>query len=319
MNDRVLVGDVGGTSVRFALARRHNGNVSIEQFVKFAGDGFNSLEDAIAAYLEPIAERPGAALIALAGPISNGVAQLTNRDWPPVSAEALAQKFGFSSTYLVNDFAAMARSVPELPAQAFEEICAGEPVTDAPFLVAGAGTGLGVATLLQDAAGGWRVVSGEGGHAAYVARTDQEIALVKYLERAAAYVSNERICSGIAFPAVHRALCEIAGRTYEEKLPQDVFQDAQNGDAISADVCRIRARAIMAAAGDAALINGTWRGVVLAGGVTQRLLPYLIEPESLARFHDRGPHTALMSQLPVKLIALEEAPLIGAATLYFER
>ncbi len=47
---------------------------------------------------------------------------------------------------------------------------AGEPVSDAPRLVIGAGTGLGIAYLIKDG-GGYRVVAGEGGHAAFAPAT----------------------------------------------------------------------------------------------------------------------------------------------------
>ena len=72
------------------------------------------------------------------------------------------------------------------------------------------------------------------------------------------------------------------------------------------------------AVGDLALINGALGGVVLAGGVTERIVDFLKTPEAFARFADRGPMSGYLRNCPVRLLHDPVAPLIGAAA-HFEQ
>ena len=276
MTASVLVGDVGGTSVRLGMAHRDGGRIRIEQFSKRANDGFDSFETAIASYLAETGERPTKALFALAGPVANGEVHLINRpSWPTVSGHALKKAFGLQDATLVNDFAAMARAIPELPAESFEQIIRRDVLPRQPKLVAGPGTGFGVATLIPRDNGGWRVISGEGGHATFAAYTRREFEIVTLLQSRYGHVSNELICSGMGLEAVHRAICDLNGVEFAPMRPRDVLRAADEGDAIALEICQMRGRGIMGVVSDLALVNGCTGGVVIAGGVSQRLAKYL--------------------------------------------
>jgi len=158
MVERVLVGDIGGTNVRFACANLGDrGCAEIDNVTILPGDDFNSFSAALETYLDQLgSERPTKALFALAGPVNDGVVQLTHRkDWR-VNSRLLATELGFSSVELVNDYAAMARSIPELPDDCFRVLHQGNPTSDrAPILVGGPGTGLGIATLIPTGTSSW--------------------------------------------------------------------------------------------------------------------------------------------------------------------
>ena len=81
MSDRVLVGDVGGTNVRFALAEKRDGKIGIDAFAKLAGDDFETFDDALRQYLEDSGLKPERACFAMAGPVRDGEVMLTNRHW----------------------------------------------------------------------------------------------------------------------------------------------------------------------------------------------------------------------------------------------
>jgi glucokinase len=100
--------------------------------------------------------------------------------------------------------------------------------------------------------------------------------------------------------------------------PAEVETRAAAGDPLSLEMCRLRARTVMSALGDAALSANTTGGVFIAGGVAVRLEPYLKEAAALARFRERGPRTELLSEMPIRLIVSEEAPLLGAACLWLD-
>jgi glucokinase len=313
-DDTLLVGDVGGTNVRFALAVRRESRVRIERFEVLPGDQFKTFEDALGHYLAQTGVQAEAACFAVAGPVSGGVGRLTNRNWT-VSGAELAQSHALRKVLVVNDFRAMARSVPELDAGAFEGVYDGVPVETAPVLVAGPGTGFGVATLLRTQTG-WDVLSGEGGHTAYAPRTDLEHELARKLHAAHGYVSNELVASGSGLPAVHAAFCDIFSRDAPLVAPAEMRRLADQGDAMYKAIIEVRALAVMGAAGDFALLTGALGGVVLAGGVTERLADFLKTPEARQRFVARGPMSHYLETCPVRLLHDPVAPLIGAAAVF---
>ncbi len=320
MDEPILVGDAGGTNIRFGIARRRpDGSLELDHFSKQRGADFDNFDGALTSYLRSVSKRPRKAFFAVAGIVENGQVEMTNRSWC-VRSDDIKQRFNFDTVALMNDFAAMARAVPVLGFEAFEVIYPGLPIGEAPLLVAGAGTGLGVATLLPPNAAcpHWAVISGEGGHAAYAPRTDLEFALAKALKTEFGYVSNELVCSGQGMERLHRTLCRLYDKPFTVLPPQTVLDQAAEGDQICLDICQIRARAIMQSAGDAVLLNGAWGGVVLAGGVTERLMPYLLEEASHLRFTDRGVKSKIMSRIPVYLMTQEKASLYGAAALSFD-
>ena len=314
MGEGILVGDVGGTNVRFAVARRENGRIVADSFEKFAGDDFGGFEDVLGAYLDHTNVRAGRACFAMAGPVTHGEVTLTNRGWH-VCEQRLRERFGFQDVRLINDFTAMARSVPELAGDTFESVLPGMAEPEAPVIVAGPGTGFGVATLFHEC-GNWHVLNGEGGHIAFAPRTDLEFRLATILLKKFGYVSNELVASGMGLEPVHEAFCEIYGRPVEDLSPEDMRKRADAGDDMFYQLILVRACTVMGAVGDLALANGALGGVVLAGGVTERIVDFLRLPEAAARFHKRGPMSYFLADCPVNLMHNPEAPLIGAAAYY---
>ncbi|NQY95757.1 MAG: glucokinase [Henriciella sp.] len=320
MPDTVLVGDIGGTNVRFGRARLgFAGHPEVDDVAVMPGDGFANFHDALNVYLGQLGnKRPQQALFAFAGPVRDGVVRLTNRDWI-VDSHELERQTGLERIRLVNDYAAMARSIPELGDESFRLLHDGRvPDERSPILVAGPGTGLGMATLLPEGERGWRVMTGEGGHAAFAPRSDREWELTKRLKATYGYVSKELVLSGSGLNAVHKALCDIDGIEWERTPPAEIMRRAEAGDALSRDICEIRAGATLDALGDAALINGTRGGVVITGGVAERLVDWLAQPKALSRFFDRGPMSHYMEPIPIRLLMEGEAALIGAAALHFD-
>jgi glucokinase len=314
-DDVLVVGDVGGTNVRFAIARREaGGGIVLESVESFPDDDFAGFEDALAAYLERVAARPKRAAFAFAGPITDNAVTLTNRASWHVDGDALGARFGFERVLLVNDFAAAARGVAEAPEEAFSTIKDGVAVPAAPIVVAGPGTGFGFATLLP-ANGGWRVVSGEGGHQTYAPETKLEWALCEALRPMFSHISVEIIVAGKHAETVREALCGVLGAPYEPLEPPEVFARAKAGDEACATYCAVRAAATMSALSDAVLLVWARGGGVLTGGVAEHLIDVLRAPAAIERFLAHGPMTDFLSGVPVRLISAERNALVGAALL----
>ena len=108
---KVLLADIGGTNARFALLA----DGSVGMVAHMAVSDYGSFREALSAYLGSLAEAGtiNAAILAAAGVIRNGRCALTNNSWV-IGAAELCAAYGFSTVRLLNDFEAVAWSLPRL-------------------------------------------------------------------------------------------------------------------------------------------------------------------------------------------------------------
>ena len=153
-----LVADVGGTNTRLALADA-DGLVagSTQRFANAAHDGFAATAQA---YLDgQDTAQPSAMCVAIAGPVTGGKGQLTNRpDWV-FDADRLGADLGIPQVKLANDLAALGYALPDLPPRVIHQIGGAGP-QGPQALVVGVATGFNVALCLGD-----QVYEAELGHA----------------------------------------------------------------------------------------------------------------------------------------------------------
>ena len=214
-----LVADIGGTNARFGwLAEGAStvAHVATLSVVAHAGPAA-----AARAYLAKLAETwgadavvPRAAALAVATAVGQDWVALTNSGWA-FSRSATQRELGLDALLMLNDFEALALSLPRLGAAQLRAIVMpGAPLSLArpasgaargALAVIGPGTGLGVAGLLPTRHG-WVAVAGEGGHATLAASDDFEAALLAAVRRSFPHVSAERLLSGIGLPVLHQAL-----------------------------------------------------------------------------------------------------------------
>lgn len=322
----ILAGDIGGTHARFGcLEPKAGGGWLVHNFAKVKGADYPTFGAALDHYLSALDVQPSKAAFAAAGPVQDGYIKLTNTDWE-ISADKIAQHYGFEACTLYNDFAGMTRSVAELGEDDFRQLRGHETDPDAPILVAGAGTGFGVGYLIPILDSGhvssqktWHVMSTEGGHIAYAPQTPLEFELLQILRRDYGFVSLELVSSGKGLPSVHKAICEIHGQNYVAMSPHMISEKALAGDPISRDVSSIRAAAVMGAISDLVLSGGARGGIVLAGGVTERMADLYMQPEAISRYLERGVQSDYVKDISMRLLTSPMAPLIGAAALLADR
>lgn len=308
-----VVADVGGTNVRFALARREKGRIALDGFLAVPAHG-STFADCLRRFLDTVDVQPAMLSVGAAGPVEDGRIELLNSGWV-IDSNDIRGAFAFDAVHLFNDFAAMARSAPELGDGDLETLHASPAQSNAPIVVGGPGTGFGLA-LLAPAEDGWRVVSGEGGHRTFAPRTAFEWEVHHALRHSYDDVSAEVVAGGKHVGAVYKAVCEVMGDGPCEIDPHSIVGLAASGDVLCSAVCQLRANTTMTVLGDTALLAGAARGgVFVAGGESVRLRDYMASEEALARFYRRGPRTEYLSKTPLNLITSGEAGLIGAAAL----
>jgi glucokinase len=208
----------------------------------------------------------------------------------------------------VNDVEACAYGIASLDPHDVATLNVGATGAVGNLVLLAAGTGLGQAGLFWD---GERhhVFSTEGGYVDFAPRNAFEDGLRRELAERHGTVSYERVCSGEGLTNIHRY------GTGEELQPAEIIRRAHGGDEAAVRSVEALASIFGAAAGTAALSLQATGGVYLAGGITQRILPWLQSGGFLDAFLDKGRVRSLLERIPVRVILDERAGLIGAARL----
>lgn len=320
MNDRpLLVGDVGGTNARFALARMVDGRPVLLQHQSFPAAQYPTFLKGVAAFVDGCEVKPSGGVIAVAGPVGDGAIDLTNSPW--AASETELQTLGLNPVRLINDFEALAWSAPFLPPDTLERL--GGPETGDPhatLAVLGPGTGFGVSALVRDVHGREMAMPSEGGHACFAPGDPVEDEVLRILRRHHDPVSIERLICGPGLVNLHRALAEIDGRETGIDDPAEITTTALADPQGPCGVTLTRFCAILGAvAGDIALTTGARGGVYIAGGIAPRILPFLKAGHFRDRFERKDRYEAYMADIPTRVITHPHAALLGAARVAFSQ
>jgi len=314
-----LVADIGGTNARFAMIESDGAAPSHALWLKNAD--YPSLPAALRDYLDRTPDvKPRSACLAVAGPIDGDLFRFSNIAWE-ASQSALAKEFDLSFLRFVNDFEALAMSVPILAAEEFLSVGGGHALDDAPIAVIGPGTGLGVASLMKSD-GQWRAIAAEGGHTDFAAVTDLEIEILKLLRpRFGGRVSSENILSGPGIAVLHDSLAQIEGRSPPVLSTAEIIDrgTAESSDLACAKTLELFCRMMGGFAGNVALITGARGGVVLGGGILPRLQSILAKGDFRARFEAKGQMSDYVTAIQTRLILPGDAALRGAAACIAHR
>jgi glucokinase len=314
----IVAVDIGGTHARFAIARIEGGRVArLDEEITLKTAEHASLQTA----WEDFGRRldrplPPAAAIAIAGPIQGEVLKLTNNPWV-IRPSFIPAKLGAERYTLVNDFGAIAHAVAQLDDDRFTHLCGPEDPLPAEGVISivGPGTGLGVAQLLRRD-GRYHVIETEGGHIDYAPLDSLEDKILAHLRKHFRRVSVERIVSGQGLPNIYEALSAIEERPVQFRDEKALWQAAMEGkDSLAAAAFDRFCLSLGAVAGDIALAQGA-TGVVIAGGLGQRLSSHLPRSGFRDRFIAKGRFERRMDEMPVKLITHPQPGLFGAAAAF---
>ena len=309
-----LVGDLGGTNARFALVEAKDGRPAPLEIKSYAAKDYASPEDAIETYLKDTgAKRPASAVLAVAGPITNGAMHFTNLDWK-VSESRLISVGGFKAARLLNDFAAQALGAPRLDPAKLQVL---GPKLERPeegaLVILGPGTGFGVAGLVRHG-GTETVLDTEGGHVGFAPTDDFEIEIWRRFAKGRERISIERVLSGSGLHELYQAIGDIEGKPAPLPDAKSVQTAAEAGDALAGHAIDRFCRILGSTAGDFALAFGARAGVYVTGGVAEKLAAELARGEFRERFEAKGRFEAYMKAIPTWLVTDPYAALVGAAS-----
>jgi glucokinase len=307
-----LVADIGGTNARFALLDAEGVPIRIQ--VLECTD-YPDVGAAIRTYLEIVEVRPSSAVIAIANPVTGDRIVMTNHHWS-FSVQELKAELGLASLIVVNDFAALALSLPSLSAKDLVQVGGSFAVTDGPIGVIGPGTGLGVASLVKSGSI-WQSLAGEGGHVTLAAANDFESDIISVLRNRMGHVSAERILSGPGLSLLREIIGSLRNEVVEPIAPAEITHRALSGDD---DLC-IEAVTVFCSmlgtmAGNFALTLGASGGIYLGGGILPQLGTFFVQSPFRARFEDKGRFASYLASIPCYVIHAECPALIGASRYF---
>ncbi|MEW6024738.1 MAG: glucokinase [Pseudomonadota bacterium] len=314
-----LLADVGGTNARFALETAPG---QFEAVQVLAGDDYATLADAIRTYL---AASELAALgevkhasIAIANPVDGDQIRMTNHHWH-FSIEGMRQELGFATLLVVNDFYALARSLPHLQDGDKVQVGGGTAHPNAPLALIGAGTGLGVSGLIP-AGNSWTALSGEGGHVGFSPANELEVAVLQFAWREFEHVSAERFLSGAGVELIYRALAHQHGQQPEAIDAPEISRRALSGECpLATEVLEVFCGMLGCAAGNLALTLGARGGVYIGGGIVPRLGERFAQSCFRARFERKGRFSSYLSDVPTYVITAQYPAFLGVSAILAEK
>nr|MDP2192595.1 glucokinase [Rhodoferax sp.] len=320
----VLVADVGGTFARFCLAQ---GCRPLTDVVTLARASASDLPSLCVRALRDFNRPINGAVIAVAARLSGGRGRMTNADWE-VDERTLAQALSVERVLLINDFAALALSLPTLEAGDVLSIpprdCVagtGDPeaALDAPRVVFGPGTGLGVAALFH-LQGRQIPIASEGGHISFAPATRFEQMVLEQAASRFERVSWERILSGPGLELIDEISLREHGWPVARRKAKQIVDAAREGTCLAATHSVACFAGLLGSfGGDLALMFQASGGVVIGGGIAARIAP-LISPQSVReRFCQKGRFSSWLGALPLSILVSPNAALTGAARAFAER
>jgi glucokinase len=315
MNDKSsprLLADIGGTNARFAWQTHRD--AALTDVASYPCAQNESLEAAIRHYLtEHHKACPPSCAIGIANPILGDLVQMTNHHWS-FSISQLQRNLGLTQLKVINDFSALALSLPTLEASDLHAIGHGVPVTGATMAVLGPGTGLGVSGLLPSSAGKLVAVTGEGGHVTLAPDNDFEAAVIACLTRRFGHASAERALSGPGLVNLYEATCELAKRPAQPLSAADIIERARSGeDAQCSSTAELFCAFLGSVAGNLALTLGARGGVYVGGGIVPRMLDQIERSTFRERFVAKGRFRDYLNAIPTYVIDAQVSPALAGA------
>jgi len=321
MNPYLICGDIGGTKtlLRAVVMEGSASEPCVEQ--RYDSRSYDDFDDILSDFLQRLPIVPEVVCLAVAGPINAQQVTLTNLSWR-ISAEHIKRQFSIPVVRIMNDFEAVAYSIETLSDDDLVTLQAGHSQPGTTRVVLGAGTGMGVAWLVN-CANRTAVLATEAGHIDFAPANALQVALLDYLAARYGHVSVERILSGQGLVDLFHFLQQNSLKPEQSGDKQSAVNDAamvtqlafEQQHPLALQTLDCFSEIYGAYAGNLALAGLCHGGVFIAGGIAPRILQVLQQPGFIHAFQGKGRFRALMQTIPVHVIVHDKAGLLGAETI----
>lgn len=259
----ILLADVGGTNARLALAGENG--LDTDTIRRFRGDDHATFDEVVRLYLQQLnVASVQAVCVDVAGPVGNGEAKLTNRDWS-FSEAGLRALTGASQARLINDMVALGYATPGLSGEALGQVRAApmDRSRNGQRLVVNAGTGFNVCAVKVLPQGGIACLEAEEGHTRLPLTIAEALAAEVPPATLAGFDSVEELFAGRGLSRLH------AARTGQPAVRAEQVTEAADTDAEARATCDLYARLFGLLCRELALRFMPMEGIYLAGSVAR--------------------------------------------------
>ena len=329
----IIAGDIGGTKSWLAWVSGPD-HASHEVFFErvYASADFADATALLKQFMrdaqtqsKQVCLAPTCLTLALPGAVFANRAKLTNLDWT-LDAATLQVTLGINMVQFINDFQAAAAGVATLTASDTLALDAQPVIRSGVRAITGAGTGLGLAWMVADAAGGYRTFATEGGHADFAPANAQQTRLLAFMRdelvrhHQSGHVSWERLVSGLGLDALYRfCLFDITGTVSGETLDgAKLALLAASGDDAANAALDLFIDLYGAWVGNVALLYRPEGGLYIAGGVAIHLQQRMQSPRFMAACTDKGRMRNVVARTPIFLITNRRLGVQGAIASSYE-
>jgi glucokinase len=319
-----LAGDIGGTKTNLAVYAHEDDHDRLvaKKSASYPSKDHATLAEIIRDFLGGDFSDVRQACFGVAGPVKDGVVQVTNLPWI-VDAAALQAELNFKQVSLLNDLEANAYGINTLLPH---ELLSLNPQGDLRQLgnraLIAAGTGLGEAGLLWDGMT-HRPFASEGGHASFAPNDSVGDELLMFLRKEHGHVSWERVLSGMGMKNLYRFFRQRSGLAEPEWLSAQLLQGDLGSvvthaglagkDPVCIEALDCFTRNYGSEAGNLALKMLALGGVYIGGGIAPKMLPKMQSALFLDAFYHKGRMSPLLQSTPVYVILNDKTALQGAA------
>ena len=348
----VLVGDIGGTHIRFRLlkmSKDESDSIETIDTTKLKTADFEKMEKAFIYYLKLIENNyPQMAVIGVPGPVQdNTIMKLPNiPHWKGESGDELGKKLNIKKFLFLNDFACNSYGIQTKLKLNEDYIIINEgnkEKKDGPMGVIGPGTGLGMGYLIKDKKNKYYTIgNSEGGHQGFPRKNKVFFELAEFVknEYNLKHVTIENICSGQGMVPLYKFLLkkeqekgfDINNIDRDKKLGNKVdlfnnYTDKKTRDVLSNEItikgvkneCHLSRKVVELfieiladTASDLALLTLPSGGIYLLGGISVNLAPYMKESDLFMKFFTDKDHSFMLKTFPVYLVKNDNIGMIGA-------
>jgi glucokinase len=310
-NTLSLVADIGGTNTRVALAQGRT--VRDSTIRRYRNAEYPGLESVLRRYIaDEGGVDPLAACVAVAGPVRDGRATMTNLDWT-IDKDTLTRATRADTVAILNDLQAQGHAIGHIDPANLRPVLDGPAAHEhAAKLVIGVGTGFNAAPVF-DTEHGRLVAPSESGHVNLPVRTAADMRLCDFVSTAHGFPSVEDVLSGRGLERVYAWLGVEEG-TPREALAKDIMAACADGsDPRAVAAAKVFTRMLGTVAGNLALVQLPFGGVYLCGGVARAFAPYLRDYGFAEGFRDKGRFAGFMDNFAVRVVEDDYAALTGCA------
>ena len=318
----LLVADIGGTNARFGFQKNLNSEINFILHLKCKD--FKSIEEALNFYIDKNKLKIDNMVLSVAGPCASNLVKLTNNSWE-FNKVKLSKKFRVKSLLTINDFVAQGfgftdffKSNKTNYSKKFLDIFnlrlikSGIPVKNTNLLISGPGTGLGVCTLTKFNNHVFPI-EGEGGNANFSPQNKIEIGLLEFLLKENNYVSFEDVVSGRGLQNIYKFKSFKNKQNIQNLDASKIGQLALKNDFIAKESVKLMFSILGTAISNYILINGCQMGVIITGGIINKLHTLLDQSDFFHNLKNKGNYENYLNNVPIFYCRDENNALKGAA------